>query len=145
MGINFAELEQDVVQALSALKSEGVRTCEGYTGQLENRLPEVARRFPALYVLCEGVRYKQRNLVTECEASFLILCAARALKTQADEAVHSASYLVERVRSTLHNRHILREPFTPLLVSEERVVVFDDELGIAVCSSRYTSKARVTL
>ncbi|SDO04176.1 Mu-like prophage protein gp37 [Desulfonauticus submarinus] len=139
--VDFSVLEEKIIQSLSELKNEGIRTCESYSGQLEGKIPEVTKRFPAVYVMCDGAKYTQRNQLTESEVSFLILCADRSLRAKSKEALAGVSSLVRRVRELLHGKRILGDPFTPLFVQEEKVLVFEPELGVAVFSARYFSKA----
>lgn len=142
---DFSVLEENIIQTIAQLKNEGLRTCESYSGQLEGKIPEVTRRFPAVYVMCDGAKYVQRNLLTECEVSFLILCADRSLRAKSKEALAGASNLLKRVRELLHAKRIFGDPFTPLFVQEEKVLVFEPELGVAVYSARYISKAMLKI
>lgn len=71
----FRTLENACVNALQPLKdSKKIRTLEPYVGQLSaGTASEITLRFPAIYIICSGLKNKKVNLINESKLALSII------------------------------------------------------------------------
>lgn len=111
----FEELETWVLAALSPLTSDGLKTLELYTGQVDvkslEELVKMTARFPCVYVLATGLTLNDKDRYDEESVGVMLIAGDRILRkaesARLGDSQNMGVYtLLERTEALLHRKKV---------------------------------------
>ena len=139
----LANIEAAVLAALADLKADGtVRTLEPYQEMASVEDVKALRaKFPAVYVIADGLDIQPRNRVDEMRANLVVLVADQNTRggraaTAGDSESSGVYAILEAVRSRLHRQRIVAG-WTPLFCVSEGSIDIDLGSRVYLFGARY--------
>lgn len=142
----FEQLEDAALDALTPLRSRGLRTLEPYAGDLEvEELEEITLRFPCIYVIASGLGVGWDNRLDKYSMDLTLMVGDRhvrgaAAAARGDAASPGVYELLAGARDLLHNQKIL-EGWTPAQVQHEGPLVYAPKKFICIYIATYRLRA----
>jgi len=141
----FEALEDAVIDALSNLIGEGLKTLESYSGQLEvEDIDQVTFQFPCIYVLSGPLSVKEGNRYDAYEMEPSLIVGDRNLRgskaaARGDAASPGVYELLALARVRLHRKKVVKE-WSPLTLQREFALVYAPKLSICLYQADYLTK-----
>jgi len=138
-------IEDAALNAAAALKAEGVKTVELYTGQLtESDIEDITYRFPCVYLVAEGVEFEQENAVRRGTTGLTVFAGDRnvrgdSLAKRGDSESPGVYYMLKRLKETLHMLRV-QNGMTPLMIKAVAPLIYAPESGLVVYKMDFECK-----
>ena len=140
----FEQIEDAIITSLTPLMAAGtVKTLAPYSGQLgEPDMRIMAGRFPALFVVCQGMDIVWAGAVSEQTIAVTLFVAARNLRGASEAARDAGAYnVLEAARALLH-RKVVTAGWSAVRAVREAPVIYAPETGVCVYEATYTIKRK---
>jgi len=131
----FERLEDAVLLALAPLLTNGVRTLEAYSGQLEvDDIARITANFPCVYVVAGGLKNRKSNNTDEVGLDLVLMVGDRnnrgkAYAARGDATSPGVYSILETIRGILH-RAKLFDKWPPAYLTAEEPLVYAPGSGL---------------
>ena len=143
---DFEEIEDAFIDALTPLRSQGLKTLDTYSGQIEvDELEELTLQFPCIYVIAGPLWIDEINRYNKYEAEAVLFVGDKNVRGSRAAARGDASSLgvydlLELARGRLHSKKIL-SAWAPPLVKREQVLAYMPKESVCIYTATYWMQA----